>query len=75
MSWSSDSDGFWPRERMTVPNSLVVIWPAYQVNPSMPRLQPIEQKMDKTMPAKRYWSHLKGDGMKETVLTITVLVL
>jgi hypothetical protein len=25
MSWSSDSLGFWPRERMTVPNSLVVI--------------------------------------------------
>lgn len=28
MSWSSDSEGFWPRERMTVPSSLVVIWPA-----------------------------------------------
>lgn len=27
MSWSSDSEGFWPRERMTVPSSLVVIWP------------------------------------------------
>lgn len=25
MSWSSDSEGFWPRERMTVPSSLVVI--------------------------------------------------
>lgn len=27
MSWSSDSLGFWPRERMTVPSSLVVICP------------------------------------------------
>ena len=27
MSWSSDSLGFWPSERMTVPSSLVVIWP------------------------------------------------
>ena len=27
MSCSSDSEGFWPRERMTVPSSLVVIWP------------------------------------------------
>lgn len=27
ISCSSDSDGFWPRERMTVPSSLVVIWP------------------------------------------------
>lgn len=27
MSCSSDSEGFWPRERITVPNSLVVIWP------------------------------------------------
>jgi hypothetical protein len=25
MSWSSDSLGFWPSERMTVPSSLVVI--------------------------------------------------
>ena len=29
MSWSSDSEGFWPSERMTVPSSLVVIWPSY----------------------------------------------
>ena len=28
MSCSSDSEGFWPSERMTVPSSLVVIWPA-----------------------------------------------
>ena len=27
MSCSSDSEGFWPSERMTVPSSLVVIWP------------------------------------------------
>lgn len=27
MSCNSDSEGFWPRERITVPNSLVVIWP------------------------------------------------
>jgi hypothetical protein len=27
MSCSSDSEGFWPRERITVPSSLVVIWP------------------------------------------------
>lgn len=27
MSCNSDSEGFWPSERMTVPNSLVVIWP------------------------------------------------
>jgi hypothetical protein len=27
MSWSSDSEGFWPSERMTVPSSLVVICP------------------------------------------------
>lgn len=25
MSWSSDSEGFWPRDLMTVPSSLVVI--------------------------------------------------
>lgn len=30
MSWSSDSLGFWPSERMTVPSSLVVIWPVVQ---------------------------------------------
>lgn len=30
MSWSSDSLGFWPSERITVPSSLVVIWPAMQ---------------------------------------------
>lgn len=28
MSCSSDSEGFCPKERMTVPSSLVVIWPA-----------------------------------------------
>jgi hypothetical protein len=27
MSCSSDSDGFWPSDRMTVPSSLVVICP------------------------------------------------
>lgn len=27
ISASSASEGFWPRLRMTVPNSLVVIWP------------------------------------------------
>lgn len=31
MSCSSDSEGFWPRERITVPNSLVVIWPVVQI--------------------------------------------
>ena len=29
MSWSSDSEGFWPRDRMTVPSSLVVICPSH----------------------------------------------
>ncbi|ETW07635.1 hypothetical protein H310_02105 [Aphanomyces invadans] len=28
MSWSSASVGFWPKERMTVPNSLVVMVPS-----------------------------------------------
>ena len=28
MSWSSASVGFWPRERMTVPSSLVVMVPS-----------------------------------------------
>lgn len=32
MSCSSDSEGFWPRERITVPSSLVVIWPGHQVS-------------------------------------------
>lgn len=27
MSCNSDSEGFWPSERITVPSSLVVIWP------------------------------------------------
>lgn len=27
ISWSSDSEGFWPSERMTVPSSFVVICP------------------------------------------------
>ena len=27
MSWSSDSLGFWPRDRITVPSSFVVICP------------------------------------------------
>ena len=27
MSYTSLSDGFWPSERITVPSSLVVIWP------------------------------------------------
>lgn len=30
MSCSSDSDGFWPRDLMTVPSSLVVICPAHR---------------------------------------------
>jgi hypothetical protein len=29
MSWSSDSEGFWPSDRMTVPSSLVVICPSH----------------------------------------------
>ena len=28
MSCNSDSLGFWPKDRITVPSSLVVIWPA-----------------------------------------------
>lgn len=31
ISWSSDSDGFWPKERMTVPSSLVVICPSHNL--------------------------------------------
>lgn len=27
ISCNSDSEGFWPSERITVPSSLVVIWP------------------------------------------------
>lgn len=31
MSCNSDSEGFWPSERITVPSSLVVIWPVFEV--------------------------------------------
>lgn len=32
ISCNSDSEGFWPSERMTVPSSLVVIWPNNDIN-------------------------------------------
>lgn len=35
MSCNSDSDGFWPRDLMTVPSSLVVICPAHRPSVSM----------------------------------------
>jgi hypothetical protein len=39
ISWSSDSEGFWPKLRMTVPNSFVVICPAVRhVSQSPPYL-------------------------------------
>lgn len=36
ISCNSDSEGFWPRERMTVPSSLVVICPCEPVSLSLP---------------------------------------
>lgn len=38
MSCSSDSLGFCPSERITVPSSLVVIWPVAVVNISVAKL-------------------------------------
>ena len=35
ISWSSDSLGFWPRDRMTVPSSFVVICPAESMSKAL----------------------------------------
>lgn len=75
MSWSSDSEGFWPRDRMTVPSSLVVICPNHGL-----------ERVLKPAMVCAWASCVEGGGQKKRVgrrivvmlrgkLTIAILVL
>lgn len=78
MSCSSDSEGFWPRERMTVPSSLVVICPAS----TRPHQQEVFSNVRNTSVNEKIveYKELYGQGEYEggvagVRLTIAVLVL
>jgi hypothetical protein len=51
MSCSSDSEGFWPRDRMTVPSSLVVICPVCSI--SVPALLLSPRLCSASLPRQR----------------------
>ena len=61
MSCSSASVGFWPSDRITVPNSLVVTVPATssqaQAQPGGPRQPPARAGTPEAPKARRDWFH------------------
>lgn len=59
MSWSSASVGFWPRERITVPSSLVVMVPSPSLsNSENASLNSAKRKIQGTFPQTRAYRHV-----------------